>query len=198
MTDLTGKIVLVTGAGKGNGRSIARAFASRGASLAINDLTPVNLDQTEEMIRADGGIVKSYVVDVTKKMPIQGLVNSVMDDWGRIDILVQCAQVKPSSSLLEMDDWDWQRTLDVNLTGVFLSMQAVGRVMRTQGEGMILTVGPFTPGEPKQGAYNVSKAGLIELYTQAKQEFSEFGVQVILIHPDEKVDISEQVLSYCE
>lgn len=197
MTHLTGKVVLVTGAGKGNGRAIALAFASHGACLAINDLTPINLDQTEDLIRAGGGQVKSYVVDVTKKMPIQGLVNSLLDDWGRIDILVQCAQVKPSSSLLEMDDWDWQRTLDVNLTGVFLLMQAVGRVMRTQGGGKMLTVGPLTSSEPKQAAYNTSKAGLVELSARAKQEFSELGIQVHLINPDEIIDVSAQALSFC-
>ena len=143
-SDLKGKVVLVTGAGKGAGRSIADAFASNGACLAINDLTPINLDDTESAYPAAGGQVKAYVVDVTKKMPIQGLINTVMDDWGRIDILVNCAQVKPTSTLLEMDDWDWQRTLDVNLTGVFLLMQSVGRVMRTRGVEGYLHRPPFT------------------------------------------------------
>lgn len=198
ITNLEGKVILVTGAGKGVGRSIAQAFASRGASLAINDLTPINLDQTEAAIRATGGQVKAYIVDVTKKMPIQGLVNTVLDDWGRIDILVNCAQVKPTSTLLDMDDWDWQRTLDVNLTGVFLLMQSVGRVMRTQGGGRILTIGTHSQSELKQqAAYTVSKAGLTELCTRAKQEFHEYGIQVHLIDPDGKIDIIELALDYC-
>jgi NAD(P)-dependent dehydrogenase (short-subunit alcohol dehydrogenase family) len=197
MTDLKGKVVLVTGAGKGAGRAIAQAFANHGASLAINDLTPINLDQTEAGIRAAGGQVKAYVVDVTKKMPIQGLVKTVLDDWGRIDILINCAQVKPTSSLLDMDDWDWQRTLDVNLTGVFLLMQSVGRVMRTQGGGRILTIAPHSFSGPKQAAYAVSKAGLVELSARANQEFSKYDIQVHLINPDEGTDIVEQALSFC-
>ena len=197
MTDLKGKVVLVTGAGKGAGRAIAQAFASHGAILAINDLTPINLDQTEEGIRAAGGQVKAYVVDVTKKMPIQGLVKTVLDDWGRIDILINCARVKPASSLLDMDDWDWQRTLDVNLTGVFLLMQSVGRVMRTQGSGKMLTIGTDPHSEPNQAAYSVSKAALVELSIQAKQEFSEFGIQVDLINPNEETDLIMQALAFC-
>jgi len=197
MTDLKGKVVLVTGAGKGAGRAIAQAFASHGAILAINDLTPINLDQTEEGIRAAGGQVKAYVVDVTKKMPIQGLVKTVLDDWGRIDILINCARVKPASSLLDMDDWDWQRTLDVNLTGVFLLMQSVGRVMRTQGGGKMLTIGTDPHSEPNQAAYSVSKAALVELSIQAKQEFSEFGIQVDLINPNEETDLIMQALAFC-
>jgi len=197
MTDLKGKIVLVTGAGKGAGRAIAQAFASHGASLAINDLTPINLDQTEAGIRAAGGQVKAYIVDVTKKLPIQGLVNTVQDDWGRIDILVNCAQVKPVSSLLDMDDWDWQRTLDVNLTGVFLLMQSVGRVMHTQGGGKMLTIGPYAHSEPNHTAHAVSKAGLVELSARAKQEFAEFGIQVHLIDPIEETDLIMQALTFC-
>ena len=197
MTDLKGKVVLVTGAGKGAGRAIAQAFASQGASLAINDLTPINLDQTETGIRAAGGKVKAYIADVTKKLPIQGLVNTVLDDWGRIDILVTCARVKPVSSLLDMDDWDWQRTLDVNLSGVFLLMQSVARVMRTQGDGKMLLIKPSIHSEPKQAAYAISQAGLVELSNQARQEFCEYGIQVDLIDPNEETDIIMQALAFC-
>jgi 3-oxoacyl-[acyl-carrier protein] reductase len=198
MANLVNKVVLVTGAGKGTGRAIAAAFAARGAKLAINDLTPVNLDQTEAEIRSNGGQVKSYIVDVTKKMPIQGLVNSVLDDWGQIDVLVNCASVKPAASLLDMDDWDWQRTLDVNLTGVFLLMQAVARVMRTRGGGILLTIAPHTHQNPNQAAYRVSKAGLVELSAQASREFSEHGIQVYLINPAEETDFIRQVLELCK
>jgi len=197
MIDLTGKVVLVTGTGKGCGRAIAQAFATHGASLAINDLTPVNLDETEANIRAAGGKVKAYIVDVTKKMPIQGLVNSVMDDWGRIDILINCAQVRPQISLMDMDDWDWQRTLDVNLTGVFLLMQSVGRVMRTQGGGIILTIGSNSPGGTNQAAYATSKAALAELNSQASREFSVYAIQVHLIQAERVDNVVEMALDVC-
>lgn len=195
MQDLTGKVVLITGAGKGTGRAIAQAFAARGAWLAINDLTPVNLDETEANIRSTGGKVKAYIVDVTKKMPIQGLVNSVLDDWGRIDILVNCANVKPESSLMDMDDWDWQRTLDVNLTGVFLLMQSVGRVMSKQGGGAILTIGSYPKSALNQASYTISKAALVELSDQARREFSVHNIQVNLIQAEERNDVVDMIMT---
>lgn len=197
MTNLSGKVVLVTGAGKGTGRAIAQAFAQQGAMLAINDLTPVNLDETEASIRSAGGKVKAYIVDVTKKMPIQSLVNSVVDDWGRIDILVNCARVKPSSSLLEMDDWDWQRTLDVNLSGVFLLMQSVGRVMRKQGGGSILTIGRQEITGMNQAAYAVSQAALVELSTRVGMEFSAYNIQVHLIQSGEIEEVVQKAIEVC-
>ncbi|MBM3153447.1 MAG: SDR family NAD(P)-dependent oxidoreductase, partial [Chloroflexi bacterium] len=116
-SDLKKKVALVTGAGRGTGRTIAQALSERGAALAVNDITPINLDETVVNIRASGGQVRSYVSDIAKKMPVQGLVRSALEDFGRLDILVNCAEVKPRKTVLEMDDWDWQRTLDVNLTG---------------------------------------------------------------------------------
>ena len=198
METMAGKVVLVTGAGKGAGRAISRAFAAKGANLAINDLTPINLDETEASIRQAGGRVKAYIVDVTKKMPIQGLVKSVLDDWGRIDILVNCAQVEPRANLLDMDDWDWQRTLDVNLTGVFLLMQSVGRVMQIQGGGRMLMVAPIGEFEANQGAFATSKAGLAELTRQAAKELITSKITVHLIQADRMDDVVAQALSLCD
>ena len=130
MSDFADKVVLVTGAGKGIGREVAEAFAAHGASVAVNDISPVNLDETLVHIAAAGGRTKAYVEDIAKKMPVQALLNAVLDDFGRIDILVNCAEVEPRKPVLEMDDWDWQRTLDVNLTGAFLLTQSAGRIMK--------------------------------------------------------------------
>ena len=151
MTDFSGKIVLITGAGKGTGRRVAEAFASRGATLAVNDVSPVNLDETVAKILSSGGQVKSYVEDIAKKMPIQTLLNEVIDDFGRIDILVNCAEVEPQKSVLEMDDWDWQRTQDVNLNGAFLLTQSVGRIMKEKGGGVIVHVGETSQGTRRAG-----------------------------------------------
>ncbi|MFH1909261.1 MAG: SDR family NAD(P)-dependent oxidoreductase [Chloroflexota bacterium] len=204
MGDFTDKVVLVTGAGKGTGRAIAEAFAARGALVAANDVTPINLDETVAGITASGGRVRAYVEDVAKKMPVQTLVNAVQDEWGRIDILVNCAEVEPRASLLEMDDWDWQRTLDVNLTGTCLLLQTVGRVMRAQGGGVMVNLGarakaPDRVGAAqKRAAYLASKAGLVALTEQAAGELAADNIRVYLVAPGKGENVVEKVISLAE
>ena len=174
------KVVLVTGAGKGAGRRLAEAFAARGATVAADDLTPVNLDETAARITAAGGRVKAYVADIAKKMPVQGLLNQVLDDFGRLDVVVNCAEVEPQKPVLEMDEWDWQRTLDVNLTGAFLLTQSAGRIMKEKGGGIIVHVARQARGPEGRAAYSASKAGLEALAACAADEFAAFGVRVLL------------------
>ncbi len=95
-----GKVVLVTGAGKGLGREISLAFAREGALVAANDLTPINLDTTVELIRSQGGQVRDYVFDIAKKMPAQALVQQVLDDWQRVDVLINHASVAPQGRFI--------------------------------------------------------------------------------------------------
>jgi len=184
--EFEGKVVLVTGAGRGTGRNIAEAFAAQGATVAANDISPVNLDETVAHIQAAGGRVKAYVEDVAKKMPVQGLLNQVLDDFGRIDVLVHCAEVEPQKTILEMDDWDWQRVLDVNLTSAFLLTQSVGRIMKEKGGGIIILVGERAHAPEKRAAYFASKAGLDALARAAADEFAAFGVRVFRIRRAEQ------------
>jgi NAD(P)-dependent dehydrogenase (short-subunit alcohol dehydrogenase family) len=197
MADFKDKVVLVTGAGRGTGRALAEAFARAGAQVAADDLTPVNLDETVARILVAGGRVKAYVVDIAKKLPVQGLLNQVIDDFGRIDILVNCAEVEPQKTVLEMDEWDWQRTLDVNLTGAFLLTQSVGRIMQTQGGGIIVHVGERARGSERRAAYFTSKAGLAALAALAAYELSEAGVRVYHLQPEEIGDTVMSVLELC-
>jgi len=186
MDEFADKVVLVTGAGRGIGRAIAEGFATRGAIVAANDITPVNLDETVERIEASAGRVKDYVCDVAKKMPVQTMIEAILDDWERIDILVNNAGVEPHASLLDIDEWDWRRTIDVNLTGPFLTMQSVGRVMRQQGGGVIVNIASIAGrafGLKDRSAYVASKTGLIGLTREAAREFAAYGVRVNAVCP---------------
>lgn len=176
MNNIEGKVVLVTGAGKGKGRLLVEAFARGGAYVAANDITPVNLD---ELVSRYGGKVKAYSEDVAKKIAVQTFVKQVEDDFGQIDILINHAAVEPRVPLLDMDEWDWHRVLDVNLTGAFLTMQTVGRMMREQGLGVIINLIGAPPVETrKEAAYLASLYGLVALTRSASVEMAPFGVRV--------------------
>jgi len=209
--DFEGKVVLITGAGKGKGRTLAEAFSARGAFVAVNDISPVNLD---ELVSQSGGRIKAYVDDVAKKVAAQAIINQVEDDFGGLDILINHAAVEPRVDLLKMDEWDWHRVLDVNLTGPFLMMQSAGRVMRAKGSlyedfaGVIVNLITATRSQvEKEAAYLASMAGLVALTRSASIEFASYGVHVHAVgtgfpefqHVDPSVpaDLIESVLYLC-
>lgn len=200
MNTLQDQVVLITGAGKGIGRALAIAFASREAIVAANDITPINLDTTLEEITTQGGRAKDYIADIAKKMPLQAMVNQVLDDWGRIDILITNARVMPAAPILEMDEWDWRRTVEVNLTANFLALQSVGQVMRKAGRGLIiLLVGEQRPGE-NYAAYQASNAALEVLALEAAREFWPYQIRIHAICTLNKSwqDVCQVVLSLAD
>jgi gluconate 5-dehydrogenase len=186
MSDFEGKVVLVTGAGRGIGRAIAEAFAVRGARVAANDITPVNLDETVRRITVAGGTCKGYVFDVAAKMPVQAMIEEIRDAWQHIDILINNAGVEPHASILELDEWDWRRTLDVNLSGPFFTTQSVGRVMRDQGGGIIVNIASIAGrahGLKDRSAYVASKMGLVGFTREAAREFAAYNIRVNAVCP---------------
>jgi len=188
MRDFANQVILITGAGQGLGREAALAFATRGASLALNDLLPIHLDDTLAQVRALGAPAKAYPEDIARRMPVQWLIEQVRADWGRVDVLINCASVRPSDPILTMDEWDWHRTLDVNLTGPFLLIQAVAPLMQAQGGGVMINVGPVVQGrladiEPAP-AYSASKTGLLSLTREAGAELAAIGIRVHSVYSD--------------
>ena len=182
MDTLKDKIVLITGAGKGSGRLLAQAFAEQGAIVAANDVSPVNVEEVVDQILAKGGQAKAYIDDIAKKVAVQNIINQVEDDFGHIDFLVNHAAVEPNIPLLEMDEWDWHRTLDVNLTGAFLMTQSMGRVMRSRGSGVILNLIPSQDADDMgKAAFRASMCGLDEFTHQAARELGPHGIRVYAV-----------------
>ena len=182
MDTLKDKIVLITGAGKGSGRLLARAFAEQGAIVAANDVSPVNVEEVVDQILANGGQAKAYIDDIAKKVAVQNIINQVEDDFGHIELLVNHAAVEPNIPLLEMDEWDWHRTLDVNLTGAFLMTQSMGRVMRSRGSGVILNLIPSQDADNMgKAAFLASMRGLDGFTRQAARELAPHGIRVYAV-----------------
>lgn len=182
MNNLKDKIVLITGAGKGRGRLLAKAFAEQGAIVAANDISPINVEEVVDEINKQGYHAKAYIEDVAKKVGVQNLINQVEDDFGRIDVVVNHAAVEPNVPLLSMDEWDWHRVLDVNLTGAFLMTQSAGRVMQTQGTGVIINlVTESVSDEKNEAAFVASMSGLKSFTQQAGRELNPHGIRVYAV-----------------
>lgn len=189
MDTLKDKVILITGAGKGSGAILARACAEQGARVAANDISPINVEEVVNQITATGGQAKAYIDDVAKKVAVQNIINQVEDDFGRIDILINHAAVEPHVPLLEMDEWDWHRVLDVNLTGTFLMVQSVGRVMRVRGSGVIINLITHIAREENEAAFLASMNGVESFTGQAARELSPYGVQVYTVE-----NVSEKIV----
>jgi 3-oxoacyl-[acyl-carrier protein] reductase len=180
--------VLVTGAGRGLGRQLALSLAQRGAWVAANDITPVNLDETLALVEAHGapGQARPYLADVSSKIAVQTMLLQVLDDWGRLDAVVNNAAVHPAMPLLDMDEWDWRRVVDVNLTGAFLVTQIAGRVMREQGGGAIVNIGDGRvelDDVALAAGYAASKAALAALTQAAARDLAPFQIRVNAVCP---------------
>jgi NAD(P)-dependent dehydrogenase (short-subunit alcohol dehydrogenase family) len=176
MMPLEGKVALITGAGKGAGRAAAVLLARQGARVAANDISPVNLDG---LVRENEGNIRAYPEDIAKKVGVQTVLKLVEDELGPIDILVNHAAVEPHVPLLDMDEWDWHRVLDVNLTGAFLAIQSAGRIMRQRRSGLIFNLVCLQrPERLPRAAYDASMLGLIELTRAAAQELGPLGIFV--------------------
>ena len=174
------KVVLITGAGRGYGRELSKAFAAEGARIAVNDVSPMLLDSLVAEIEVNGAEVRAYEQDIAKKVPVQGLVMKVEDDFGGIDILINHSAVEPKKPVLDIDEWDWQRTIMVNLSGAFLMTQAVGRTMQQSGGGVIVNIVPLAGRDEQSGksAYVASMMGLVGFTPQAARELGTSNVRV--------------------
>lgn len=177
-------IDLVAGAGRGIGREIALFLAASGRRVAVNDLNPDRAHQTVVEIRAQEGQARAYPADIAKKVAVQVIANQLEDDGYRVAAVYNCARVTPANALLDMDEWEWRRTLDVNLTGAFVLTQVFGRVMRASGQaGLICHILRESEAAPAaSAAYNAARAGLQAMVASAAAEFAALPIRVSIRH----------------
>jgi NAD(P)-dependent dehydrogenase (short-subunit alcohol dehydrogenase family) len=178
---LKGKVVIVTGGGRGIGREIVRAFAWLGARLVIAEIADTGLE-TQQIVTTEGGAAQFIRTDVSSETDVAALVRRSLEMFGPADILVNNAILCPSASVLDMDVVLWDQVMAVNLRGTFLMCKAFLPQMLEQSQGTIINM-ISTDAMPYLSAYIASKAGIAAFTQSLAGEVGEQGVRVIAFAP---------------
>lgn len=185
MLRLEGKTAIITGAGRGIGKGIAAKFLREGARILICDVVPDRVEQAVADLRPLGD-VHGLAVDVTDTAQVEALVLKALDLWGHIDVLINNAGIAIFEPLLEAKLENWNRTLNVNLTSMFLLTQRVAHEMVRRGRGGAIVNMASTNGimgEKGLAAYNASKAGVILFTKTAAIELAPYNIRVNCVSP---------------
>jgi NAD(P)-dependent dehydrogenase (short-subunit alcohol dehydrogenase family) len=183
---LDGKVAWVTGAGRGLGAAIARGLAAAGAAVVLTARTGSELAETLAKIEADGGRGLVLPADVTDSERVEAVAAAAVEEFGGLDILVNNAGISPVLTRSEgLRLADWQRILEVNLTGSFLCAQAAGRYMLAASSGSIVSISSVHghSGWPRLAAYAASKGGLEMLTRTLAVEWADRNVRVNAVAP---------------
>ena len=185
MKQLENQIAVVTGAGRGIGRSIALRFAAEGAAVVCVSRSAENSEKVADEIRALGRKAWAHAVDVGDSAAVAAAAEKILRDCSKVDILVNNAGVTRDGLLLRMSDADWDTVLNTNLKGAFLVTKAFSRAMLKQRSGRIINISSVLGliGNAGQCNYAASKAGLIGFTQSAAKEFASRGITVNAIAP---------------
>ena len=182
---LAGKIALITGAAQGIGKAIALLFAKNGADIIVADIFLEKAQETAKEIEAIGQKAMAIKVDVANPKEIEQMVQSILERFGQIDILINNAGITRDKLILRMTEEEWDAVLDINLKGTFLCTRAVIRHMAKRRFGKIVNIASVVGlmGNAGQANYSASKAGVIGLTKTLAREFAQRGIHVNAIAP---------------
>jgi 3-oxoacyl-[acyl-carrier protein] reductase len=185
MSQLTGQIALVTGAGRGIGRAIALKFAAEGADVACVSRTMENSQRVADEIQAMGRKAWPHAVDVADGAAVTQAVETILAACGKVDILVNNAGVTRDGLLVRMSEADWDTVLNTNLKGAFLFTKSLTRAFMKQRSGRIINIASIVGliGNAGQCNYAASKAALLGFTKSAARELASRGVLVNAIAP---------------
>lgn len=184
MEELSNRVAIVTGASSGIGKTIAQTFVKAGARVVLvsNELEALN--ETAKELSESGGVCTAIEADITKEEDVIKLHEKTLNLFGRIDLLVNNAGVATSAAIDEISFQDWQKVIDVNLTGAFLCSRESFIVMKQQSGGRIINIGSVSSKVPRPGSlpYVASKAGLEGLTKSLALEGREFSITASILY----------------
>ncbi len=198
--DLTGRVVIVTGGGKGIGKVYAQEFARAGARIVAADIDGEATKAVAAGIEAEGGQALGLHTDVSDEASTQQMVAATIERFGTVDVLINNASLM---SVLERRNWmeipveEWDRVMGVNVRGIFLCCKAVFPTMRDKKYGKIVNISSsrFWEGAPNRLHYTTSKAGVIGLTRALSREVGEHGITVNAITPGYTLSETQQATS---
>jgi 3-oxoacyl-[acyl-carrier protein] reductase len=192
--DVTGKVIAITGGGRGLGRAIAQQFAGQGGHVALLDLNQAELDKTQALCAALGVKAKTYTCNVTQEADVIAAMDAIVNDFGRLDVLVNNAGIIKDGLLLKVKDGQlvgkmgldqWSAVINVNLTGVFLcGREAAERMVKLGNGGVIVNISSISrAGNMGQTNYSAAKAGVVAMTVVWAKELARFGIRTGAIAP---------------
>jgi len=180
------KVVLITGSSQGIGREIALKFASLGAKIALNDISSQeeNLKKLKKEIENLGSQAEYFFADVSKMEEVEKMIGEVQKKFGKLDVLVNNAGICQDRTLAKMTKEEWQKVIDINLTGVFnCTKSALSLIITSQGKIINMSSLVGERGNFGQTNYAASKAGIIGFTKALAKEVGRFGVTVNAVAP---------------
>jgi len=183
--DVSGKVALVTGSGQGIGYTLAKGLAEAGCTVILNDIVEDRLNGAVEKIKKDGFNAHGVVFDVTNEEQIKASIDKVEKEVGPIDILVNNAGIQIRGPLEDFKLSDWQRLMDINLTGAFLASKSIVKGMIERKAGKIINICSMQSelARPSIAPYTAAKGGLKNLTRGMATDWGKYNIQVNGIAP---------------
>jgi NAD(P)-dependent dehydrogenase (short-subunit alcohol dehydrogenase family) len=185
MSDLDGKVCVITGAGRGIGAATAAAFAAEGARLAILDRDGEAAEATAETLRASGSDARGYAVDVTDEQAVIDAAKAARADFGGVDVVVNNAGIGKLGESMTLSLEDWNESMEIMSTGVFLCCREFGKALRERGGGAIVNLSSMNAlaGFPMRLAYSAAKAAVVSITQTLAVEWAGYGIRVNAVAP---------------
>lgn len=185
MSRLAGRVAIVTGAGEGIGRALARGFAREGATTVLAELDPASANSVEAEITKDGYRAIAVPTDVSNERAVTRMIETAIRELGRIDILINNAGIWPPSPVDTMEEEEWDRVIGTNLVGAFLCSRAVVPHLLSRGAGRIISLasGRAFEGAVNGAHYAASKAGIIGFTRSLALELAPHGITANVLCP---------------